>query len=260
MSYVIQWRTKSQEDLINKVKSNLDSIKMNFFEIAAYLYEAHERMFYHGYPTIVEFSAENFGFEKTLTYDLIKMFKTFRQGNSYLPDQNVTHLNQTQLIALCSCQAGRNALATIIQPNDTIKNVKRAVKIFNSLSIQNRNTFKATTLDEFFEEFPEKTIDNKKEDLYEEGKKLLDKLNFSAQTENKKTWKPVPIRDYVIDVMGEENTNAFAKSLAKAIENLKDCIDLFTVGCEYSYQLREAKEQCQKLFNRFYYGKDEQNI
>ena len=260
MSYVVEWRTKSQEDLVNKVKSNLDSIKMNFFEITAYLYEAHERMFYRGFPTIVEFSKENFGFEKTLTYDLIKMFKMFRQGNSYLPDQNVTHLNQTQLIALCSCQAGRTALATIIQPNDTVKSIKQAVKIFNSLPQRDRNTFKATTLNEFFEEFTDKTVKNENSDIYEEGKKLLDKLNFSAQAENTNAWKPVPVRDYVMDIMGEEATNDFAKSLAKAIENLKNCIDLFTVGCDYAYHLREAKDQLQKLFNRFYYGKDEQNI
>ena len=33
MSYVVEWRTKSQEELINRVKSNLDTIKMSFFEI-----------------------------------------------------------------------------------------------------------------------------------------------------------------------------------------------------------------------------------
>lgn len=260
MSYIIEWRTKSQEDLINRIKSNLDSIKMNFFEIAGYLYEAHERRFYHEYANITDFAYENFGFEKTLTYDLIKMFKTFRQRDSYLPDQSVTHLNQTQLIALSSCQAGRNTLAAIISPTDTVKDVKKAVKLFNAASIKKRNTYKARNLAEFFEEFSDQDNDDNN-DLYTEGKKLLDKLGFSAQTE-KSTSKsrPLPIRDYVIDIMGEDATNEFAQTLSDAILKLKHCIELFTVGCEYRYTLREVEEKCQELFNIFYYGTKEQNI
>ena len=60
--------------------------------------------------------------------------------------------------------------------------------------------------------------------------------------------------------MGEENTNKFAKKLSEAIFNLKDCLELFTVGSEYRNKLIEEKEKCQELFNIFYYGTKEQNI
>ena len=258
MSYLVQWRTKSQQDLINKINSNLDSIKMNFFEIAAYLYEAQQRLFYHGYNNITDFAKDNFGFEKTLTYDLIKIFRMFGDKNSYLPDNSITHLNQTQLVALCNCQSGRNQLAAIISPKDNVKDVKRAVKLFNAASIKKRSTYKAKNLVEFFEEF-------KHESKIVEGKYQLNKKEnkvvFSAQTENKKSkWKPVPIRDYVIDLMGEENTNKFAKKLSEAIFNLKDCLELFTVGSEYRNKLIEEKEKMSELFNIFYYGTKEQNL
>ena len=253
MSYLVQWRAKSQQDLINRIKSNLDSIKTHFFEIAGYLYEAHTRHLYHGYGNITEFAAENFGFEKTLTYDLIKVFSTFREGDTYLPNNAVTHLNQTQLVALCSCQAGRNTLAAIISPSDTVKDVKRAVKLFNNLSMSKRSTFKAQNLKEFIQEF-EKAEEETAENILTENIET-----FSAQTEKSKS-KPMPIRKYVIDVMGEDNTNKFAKLLSEAISNLKTCTELFTVGCSYRYDIQKVKDECMKLINRFYYGTEEQNI
>lgn len=261
MSYVIKWRTKTQEELINRVKSNLDTIKMSFFEIGGYLYEAYTRRFYHGYDTIIEFAKENFGFEKTLTYDLINVFRNFRDGDSYLPNSSITHLNQSQLVALCSCQAGRNQFAAIISPQDTVKDVKRAVKIYNNLSVHARGCMKANNLQEFFEEFDYKTPEeNKETETSEDYEEDYDE-DFSVQTEKQTSkWKPTPVREYFIEVMGEEATKEIAHKLAHAIEDLKDCIDLITVGCEYIYKVREAKEQCLKLFNRFYYGTDEQNI
>lgn len=261
MSYLVQWRTKSQEELINRVKSNLDTIKMNFFEIGGYLYEAYSRRFYHGYDTITEFAKENFGFEKTLTYNLINVFRTFREGDSYLPNQCVTHLNQTQLIALCSCQAGRNQFATIISPQDTVKDVKRAVKIYNSLSIIVRGSMKANNLKEFFEEFDYKAPEeNKETEIMEDFEEDYNE-DFSVQAEKQASkWKPAPVRDYFIETMGEYRTNKIGQKLSDAILNLKECIDLINIGCDYIYKLREAKDQCQKLFNNLYYGTDEQNI
>ena len=261
MSYVVEWRTKSQEELINRVKSNLDTIKMSFFEIGGYLYEAYSRRFYHGYDTIIEFAKENFGFEKTLTYDLINVFRTFREGDSYLPNQSVTHLNQTQLVALCRCRAGRNELATIISPNDTVKDVKRAVKIFNKISINATRCMKSNNLKEFFEEFDYKAPEERKENEITEEYEEDYNEDFSVQTEKpKSTWKPIPARDHFINAMGEDRTNKIAQKLSDAIESLKDCIDLINIGCEYVYKVREEKDRCQKLFNRFYYGTDEQNI
>ena len=70
----------------------------------------------------------------------------------------------------------------------------------------------------------------------------------------------MPIRKYVIDVMGEDNTNKFAKLLSEAISNLKTCTELFTVGCSYRYDIQKVKDECMKLINRFYYGTEEQNI
>ncbi len=240
MSKLIQWRTKSPEDLINRVKSNLDSIKMHFFEIGGYLYEAYSRGFYHGYANILDFSAENFGFQKTLTYDLINVFRHFRDGDSFLPIQSVAHLNQTQLVELCRCQAGRENLAAIISPSDTVKDVKRAVKLFNGLSMNKRTSFEATNLRDFISQIdgsapPRSAEETKGEAQY-----------YSAQTES------APIRSLREIFKDHMDVESFAQKLSNVISDYKECVAEFKVGSSYRNDLIEIEQKLLALFDRFY--------
>ena len=244
MSKTIVWRTKSKEELINRIKSNLDTIKFSFFEIGGYLYEAYNRGFCHGYNgSIIEFAKENFGFEKTLTYDLINVFRTFRDGDSFLPYQSVAHLNQTQLIALCRCQAGRNELATIISPTDTVNNVKRAVKIYNNISISARMSIKANNLEEFFEEFENKEEINS-EDYEIKTEENVTTDSFSAQAESAlKT---------LFDLYSEFTDAELLRSyLEDAISALCEAADLCVIGGSFRNDVISFHNKSKALLDRF---------
>ena len=247
MSYVVEWRTKTQEELINRVKSNLDTIKMNFFEIGGYLYEAYNRRFYRGYASITEFAKENFGFEKTMTYDLINVFRMFRDGDSYLPHQSVTHLNQTQLVALCSCQAGRNEFATIISPHDTVKDVKRAVKIFNKIPICARGSIKANNLKEFFEEFDSSPETNSNETTSEDEYEIYSEEkqdNFSVQTENK--------LQTLFDLHSNFTDAKLLQSyIENAISNLSEAANLCVLGGSFRNEVISFGNKLKALLDRF---------
>ena len=83
MSYVVEWQLKSADEFVSKVNLEVKVLNTSFFKIGCYLYEAQKRYFYHrlGYDSIISCSEALFGFKKTLTYDLINIYRRFKHGD-----------------------------------------------------------------------------------------------------------------------------------------------------------------------------------
>lgn len=235
MRKVTAWQTESPEQLINCIKSRLDSIKASFFDIGGYLYEARERRFYNGlYPDIISFSRDLFGFEKTMTYDLINVFVRFRDGDSYLPKSSITHLNQSQLVALASCKAGYDALAFIITPSDSVQSVRKAVKIFNKMPIKSTMTFLEDNLTDF--------ILNHSEECSVDIPQA--KKDFSVQTENN--------QKTLYDLYSEFTDSELLQSyFDDAVCALREAADLCVLGGSFRNDVIDLMHRSESLFERF---------
>ena len=228
-----------KDDFVKKVNFELSLVNKSFFEIGKYLHEAQKRGFYLqlGFHNIIDCSESLFGFKKTITYDLINVYRFFHVANGDI-DVSVKHLPQSHLIALLPCQAGRNSLGSIIQPSDKVEDVKRAVKVYNRLSINQRSTFKSENLKDFLEEFDYP------------GSSSIVRSGSSAQAEkNVKSNSPdPPVCDLWSDVC---DCVAIQSHLEAAIDHMSRCFDECNIGSSFRNDVIEAHNNLKVLLDKF---------
>ena len=109
--------------------------KLSFFEIGYWLYHANDKYGFlsqNGYNNITEYAYEKFGLSKSATYDLIKVYRRFRDETGLSLDPNYHHLNQSQLIALSRMKYTQKDFLSIVKATDTVSDIEKAVKIYNS--------------------------------------------------------------------------------------------------------------------------------
>ena len=240
MSYVVEWQLKSADDFVDKVNLEVKVLNTSFFKIGCYLYEAQKRYFYQrlGYDSIISCSEALFGFKKTLTYDLINIYRRFKHGDDDYISFEYSHLNQSQLVALLPCQAGVGTLAQIIKPSDSVENVKRAVKVFNGLSLSTRAVFKCDNLADFLNEFDYP------------GSSSVDRSGSSAQAEkSKKQSSPdLPLYDQWSDFCDCE---AIKSNLEAAIDHMSKCFNECNVGSSFRNEVIQAHNNLKGLLDKF---------
>lgn len=109
--------------------------KLSFFEVGYWLYHANDKYGFlskNGYNNIAEYAYEKFGLSKSATYDLIKVYRRFRDETGLSLDPNYHHLNQSQLIALSRMKYTQKDFLSKVKATDTVSDIEKAVKIYNS--------------------------------------------------------------------------------------------------------------------------------
>lgn len=109
--------------------------KLSFFEVGYWLYHANDKYNFlqdNGYNNITEYAYEKFGLSKSTTYDLIKVYRTFRDESGYALATEYIRFSQSQLVALSKMKYKENNFLSKVKPTDTISDIEKAVKIYNS--------------------------------------------------------------------------------------------------------------------------------
>ena len=126
------------EGFVRDVNLDLADIKRSFFRIGFHLYEANQFLYYKklGFENISDCAESLFGFKKTTTYDLMQIYRKFHDKKAPMKiDARFEKYSQSQLIALSNIKVGLHDFTSMMQPNDSVDVIKRAVKIWN-----NKNT------------------------------------------------------------------------------------------------------------------------
>lgn len=129
--------TKTFEEFETGLYKAMHRVKLSFFEVGYWLYYAQDRYNFlqdNGYNNISEYAFEKFGLSKSTTYDLIKVYRRFRDESGYAINPEYIRLSQSQLVALSRMKYTEKYFLSRVQPSDTVADIEKAVKIYNSSS------------------------------------------------------------------------------------------------------------------------------
>lgn len=139
----------SFEEFETGLNKAMQRTKLSFFEVGYWLYYANDRnlLSENGYQNIAEYAYEKYGLSKSTTYDLIKVYRRFRDKDEVSLDPLYSDLNQSQLVALSRMKYTQKDFLSKVKPTDTISDIEKAVKIYNSnngnqISSRSYNTIK----------------------------------------------------------------------------------------------------------------------
>lgn len=112
----------------------MDRAKMSFFEVGYWLYQAHNStdfIYNNGYENIADYAYQKFGLSKSATYDLMKVYRRFRDQRGYALAPEYIKLSQSQLVALSRMKYTEKYFLSTVKPTDTVSDIEKAVKIYN---------------------------------------------------------------------------------------------------------------------------------
>lgn len=125
------------EDFVKQTKLDICDVSKKFFAIGYRLYDADRQGLYRqlGFENISDCAEHYFGFKKTTTYDLIKIYSKFNSYTSYatpeekmkLPEE-YAKFSQSQLVILASIQYGFKYFLEKCSPFDSVSLMKEAAK------------------------------------------------------------------------------------------------------------------------------------
>ena len=129
--------TKTFEEFEIGLDKAMHRVKLSFFEVGYWLYYAQDRYNFlsdNGYNNIAEYAYEKFGLSKSTTYDLIKVYRRFRDESGYAISPEYIRLSQSQLVALSRMKYTEKYFLSRVQPSDTVTDIEKAVRIYNASS------------------------------------------------------------------------------------------------------------------------------
>lgn len=122
------------QSFIRYTKMELDDIKRSFIKIGFRLKEAVKYEYYKelGYPDIVELAEAEFGFKKSTTYELIKVYELAHDENCPMQiAKKYDKFSYSQLLALSYVKYDGTAFWEIPQPTDSVRALKQFVSNWN---------------------------------------------------------------------------------------------------------------------------------
>ncbi|MBQ7906804.1 MAG: hypothetical protein IJ309_02390 [Clostridia bacterium] len=125
------------ENFVKLTKLGMADISKKFFEIGFRLYEADANRYYKelGFQNISDCAEHYFGFKKTTTYDLMKIYQRLRDFGSNsvkmkLPEK-YNGFSQTQLLIIASINHATDSFFAKCSQSDTVSFMKKAAKYWN---------------------------------------------------------------------------------------------------------------------------------
>lgn len=122
---------------VDRVKEYLNDIKYTFFLIGFRLTEAYKMNYVEqlGYDNIVDLAQDLFDFEKSTTYNLMKIYDNFHdEENKTMIDRRYKDYSQSQLIEIMRSRWARDSLLKKISPSDSCRNIRKYISYWNKYS------------------------------------------------------------------------------------------------------------------------------
>lgn len=127
--------TSTAQKCISEINNELHKVKQSFIRIGFYLKEANENKYFKelGYPTIIDFAREEFGFEKTATYGFMQVYELAHDPQDPLSiAEEFNGFTHSKLLVLSRAKCVEFCKPwTIAQPSDKEDDLKRFVKGWN---------------------------------------------------------------------------------------------------------------------------------
>lgn len=189
---------------VEHVKEDLIDINKTFFRIGFRLDEAQRYGYYKalGYKSIDECAESLFGFKRTTTYDLIKIFNTFcdERRSMTIPKQ-WEGFNKSKLLLLS--QPLHSDIAKICSPSDTYERIKYAMKLHCDCGYYWRSDFRGVSLEKYIS-------------LLEEHKSQISAPTIKTENE---TVDLSVITDDERLIQGENKTDAYKEFFSRTISS-----------------------------------------
>lgn len=124
-------------EFVNKVRCYLSDATHSFFQIGYELHKAQQGQHFKalGYDSLEDLAEDAFGFSKTTTYDMIKVYNACKKqfAPSYMREEYAQY-SFSQLVAMETGRyAGVDALTKCgcVKPTDSVRAIKKYVSYFN---------------------------------------------------------------------------------------------------------------------------------
>lgn len=121
------------ESFVQAVYEDLNDVKHSFFRIGFRLYEASNMRYYAGlgYANIADLALDKFGFSKSTTYELIRIYEMTRGEAPLLMSPEYDKFSQSQLRELCRLNYCADTFKAIVKPTDNVADISGAVTYWN---------------------------------------------------------------------------------------------------------------------------------
>lgn len=249
------------EGFVRDVNLDLADIKRSFFRIGFHLHEANQLLYFKklGFENISDCAESLFGFKKTTTYDLMQIYRKFHDKKAPMKiDARFEKYSRSQLIALLNVKVGLFDFTSMMQPNDSVDVIKRAVKIWN-----NKNTGiyysglglskDIRSLDDFITAENRKLVseikcvvdnfeDISEDSVYPEKQDNEEKTEDSVYPEKQETVENVPCEDE------NEDVSLPVLECSNFIEIISKCFEEFLLTSDYRVSFKDSKGMYLKVF------------
>lgn len=143
-------------EFVGRVRGYLSDVSKSFFKIGYELSKAQDGKHFKalGYESLEELSEDVFGFSKTTTYDMIKVYKACRMYG--LPSEMYECCEPYSFSQLAAMERGGFASPEtliahgLVKPTDSVRSIKKYVSYFNKYT-ERYSSYPKETLQEWLE-------------------------------------------------------------------------------------------------------------
>ncbi|MBR2870409.1 MAG: helix-turn-helix transcriptional regulator [Clostridia bacterium] len=124
----------SLEEIEQSIDQDKEKLKETFFQIGYKLTLIkntclHKKL---GYENIIDYAQDRFGFGKTTTYDLINVYARTRDFHDPIKmAKGYKKFSQSQLVAMSGEHWSADMIVNYIEPDDTVEDIKKYLKIWD---------------------------------------------------------------------------------------------------------------------------------
>lgn len=152
---------------IREVNNDLNDVKHSFIKIGFRLTEANNYEYYKelGYENIIELAEAEFGFKKTTTYELMRVYElAYDRANCMYISKRFDKFTYSQLSVLSYAKYVGSAFWDIVKPTDSVRDLKRFVSNWNE-EYKNGCGYhpELKTVKEYLEAYDEKRTEEQKQ-------------------------------------------------------------------------------------------------
>lgn len=252
------------ESFVKMVKLNLQDVRKSFFEIGFRLNEANDMGYYKelGYETIEDLAEEEFGFKRSTTYGLIKVFNRFAVRSSdwscglarnEIRDEYKDY-SYSQLLEISKCTYIPVPIANYIPVNSSIRDIAEYVKEYNKNpdsfpTLPKWKELKSSSTGKLIDDLKQLTSDIEKSNAQLKGQMSIEEVNVGEVVQEEvSTENAVQTSGLRMSAEPEEKTpkyNFTTRAGVRAFLNdclhwkEKECYSPF-IGCHY-YTLKNKR-------------------
>ena len=236
---------KSDKDValefVSNVRCYLSNAAKSFFKIGYELHKAQEGKHYKalGYDSLEDLAEDAFGFSKTTTYDMLKVYNGCKR--LYAPEYMREEYEKYSFSQLAAMQTGRYAGVSVmvlrVKPTDSVREIKKYVSYFNKYT-DKHSGYPSVTLQEWLKQEEERQEQIESSEQLQLGE-LVEEVEDEPPTEEK--FRTSGLREFAEN---EETGEAEELSAPEEIEEIEEeelkteCVSQETETSKYNFSCR----------------------